>query len=442
MEEILNNSAAEVNSEKKELNFDFSVLADFCRVRNTGNATRNGNNPPPRVQFLMNLATRLGLQPELDVWTGRRFQNGNDLKDILQFDEDQIEETVESMDHLTIEQKDEEIRVLKIAFEKFKYPIDQLKQELQALENNRNSSKAEKRIYNMMLKFRNDIENTSENNFYNIYIKGTGRVAIMAHHDIVNPNSDNCNDNSASCINVLAAKLLNPEVHVIINDAEEIGGLGADRTAAKIHEGYFGEIDFVLNLELTAVGGKNFFVEKFSESKLFDRITNLFPGVELYSTPFHDGMVLRRRGIDSVVINPLPRLRTGELNYELLFLCHSNDDRISLANYDDMRDFVTDVVTPIIDGRSEIVALNEPTAPLDTVLCSAEGFFNTDNTTIKIVEIDGVKQFELKTVGFSGVEDFTNYPLKLYRYVYSEWKKNKRFNMKVTVDTFNDYTYI
>lgn len=423
-------------------NFDFSVLADFCRVRNRGNATTNGNTPPPRVQFLLDLCQRLGLNAELDVWVGNRFQRGTNLENIIQFSAADIDQVVDGMDHLSEDDKTEEKRVLAIAFANFDSNITILQQRLRTLENNRHASKAEIRIYKMMIRFKTDIANTANNNFYNIYIKGTSRCAIMAHHDIVNPNSDNCNDNSASCINVIAAKLLNPSVHVIINDAEEIGGLGAERSAEKIKAGEFGELDFVLNLELTAVGGKNFFVEKYSRSNLFNRIIDLFPGVELYSTPFHDGIVLRRHDIDSVVINPLPRLDNGELKYELLSLCHSNNDTIRLANYQDMYDFVTEVVTPIIDGREAVAVINETNAPLDTFICEAVGLFSDDSATLRIVEHDGKKVFELKSLNWKKEIETSYYNLKLYRYVYQEWQREKRFSMKVVSDTFKDYTYI
>ena len=427
----------------QNFDFDFSVLADFCKTRNRGRADSNGNTPPPRVQFLLDLIAKVGLTAELDVWVGNRFQRGTDLEHIINFSAGEIDTVVDGMDHLTTEQKIEEKRVLRIAFAEFYKPINELRTKFDELDR-RQPKSAEARIYKMMVKFKSDIANSVDNNFYNIYIKGTGNCAIMAHHDIVNPGSDNCNDNSASCINVIAAKLLNPSVHVIINDAEEIGGLGAERSAHKIVDGHFGELDFVLNLELTAVGGKNFFIEKYSKSKLFERVLDLFPGVDLYSTPFHDGMVLRRFGIDSLVINPLPRLGNGELKYELLHLCHSYDDRISLANYGDMRDFVVDVVTPIIDGRASDANHRETNAPLDTVLCQADGLFNDNSIIVKLVEIDGAKKLEVQTVKSVGhvLNKTEHYDLKMFKYVYNEWKREKRFGMKAVVDIFNDYIYI
>lgn len=184
--------------------------------------------------------------------------------------------------------------------------------------------------------------------FYNIYLMGTSRSIVMAHHDIVNPQSDNCNDNSASVINAIAAKVLNPELTVIITDCEEFGGKGSQRASEKINQKYFGEVDTVVNLELTAVGGTSFFTEKFPNSPLYQKIQRLFPDTPTINVPFHDGMIVRYNKIDSLVINPLPVDSNGKLRLDLLGYCHSIKDSILLANYQDMDNFVRLVVTPLI----------------------------------------------------------------------------------------------
>lgn len=184
---------------------------------------------------------------------------------------------------------------------------------------------------------------------HNIYLMGSSNSIVMAHHDIVNPESDNCNDNSASVINAIAAKILNPSLTVTITDGEEIGGLGSQRVSEKINEGYFGKIDFVLNLELSAVGGQSFFTEYFPDSPLYRKIQSLFPNTPTVNVPFHDGKIVRKNNIDCLVINPLP-LEDGKLKMELLNYCHSMKDSIALANYNDMDDFVRNVVTPITNN--------------------------------------------------------------------------------------------
>jgi hypothetical protein len=55
-------------------------------------------------------------------------------------------------------------------------------------------------------------------------------------------------------INAIALKMLCPEVTVVLLDGEEVGGLGSEQLAEQINAGEFGEIEWVLNLELTGVG--------------------------------------------------------------------------------------------------------------------------------------------------------------------------------------------
>ena len=89
----------------------YDKIYDFCKVRNIGNIYKNGDEPTPRVIFLMNLLDSEGIDYKLDT-----FKN-------------------------------------------------------------------------------------SDITCYNIIMRGTSNRMVAAHHDIVNPNIDNANDNSASVIN-------------------------------------------------------------------------------------------------------------------------------------------------------------------------------------------------------------------------------------------------
>lgn len=191
---------------------------------------------------------------------------------------------------------------------------------------------------------------------YNIILKGTSNRMVVAHHDIVNPNIDNANDNSASVINAIMIKKLIPQINVVLLDGEECGGLGSQRVSDQIKEGYFGDIEWVLNLELTGSGGKHFFIGNYP-GNLHDRIKSIF-NCPVVSTPFNDSVIFRRNGIDSCVINPLPPLNEGTsnvkwnddtyLDYSLLFNCHSKSDTIDTINVNDMKEFVEEVVIPIL----------------------------------------------------------------------------------------------
>lgn len=191
---------------------------------------------------------------------------------------------------------------------------------------------------------------------YNIILKGNSNKMVVAHHDVANPNIDNANDNSASVINAIMIKKILPEINVVILDGEEVGGLGSQRCSELINEGYFGEIDWVLNLELTGKGGKHFFIGNYP-GKLYNHIKSTFD-CPVYQTPFNDSVVFRKNGIDSVVINPLPPINEGKspilwtegvfLDHTLLFNCHSERDSIDSIDVKDMQEFVEQVLVKIL----------------------------------------------------------------------------------------------
>jgi hypothetical protein len=194
------------------------------------------------------------------------------------------------------------------------------------------------------------------NTCYNLILKGDSDKMVVAHHDIVNPNIDNANDNSASVINAIMIKKLMPEINVVLLDGEECGGLGSQRVSDQINDGYFNTIDWVLNLELTGKGGKYFFIGNYP-GRLSDHIKSIFD-CPITNTPYNDSVTFRKNGIDSVVINPIPPLNEGKssvkwnddtyLDFSMLYNCHSSKDTISTISVDDMKEFVEDVVLKIL----------------------------------------------------------------------------------------------
>jgi hypothetical protein len=244
----------------------YNKIYDFCKVRNSGSIYKNGLTETPRVKFLMELTTNLGLSPELHVFYVREDVQG-----------------------------------------------------------------------------------------FNIVLRGSSNKIITAHHDIVNPNIDNANDNSASVINAIATKLLKPEITIVLLDGEEVGGLGSQYLSDQILDGEFGEVDWVLNLELTGSGGSTFFIGDYP-GKLQDHIRGIFD-CPIVSTPFNDSVIFRKNGIDSVVINPLPILEEGTspvkwgesyLDYDMLFNCHTKRDTLDTISIEDMQKFVEGVIIPIV----------------------------------------------------------------------------------------------
>jgi hypothetical protein len=194
--------------------------------------------------------------------------------------------------------------------------------------------------------------------FYNIILRGDSRRMVIAHHDVSNPNSDNANDNSASVINAIALKYACPEVNVVITDGEEIGLVGAKKLAEMIKEGNFGEIEWVLNLELSGRGGKNILVGHHG-GLINDHILKYFDAV-VSPVPGSDCIPLIKAGIDSTVINPLPLLLEGESNLvsksgfldnSSWKLCHSDMDTLDRISTDDMYEFVTEILVPILTNE-------------------------------------------------------------------------------------------
>jgi hypothetical protein len=245
----------------------YNKIYDFCKVRNKGTIYDNhSQNPPPRVQFLMDLLDSEGIAYELD------------------------------------------------------------------------------RFY------------TSQVTGYNLILQGTSNRMVVAHHDVSNPKIDNANDNSASVINAIMIKKLLPTMNVILLDGEEVGGIGSNRASEQINEGKFGDIEWVLNLELSGKGGKHFFIGDYP-GPLTNHIKILFD-CPIVRTPFNDSVTFRRNGIDSVVINPLPPVLEGKTNvkwddetyldYSLLFHCHSTKDTVATIDPTDMKEFVEDVVLKIL----------------------------------------------------------------------------------------------
>jgi hypothetical protein len=204
--------------------------------------------------------------------------------------------------------------------------------------------------------FELDTWSVSGTTCYNLILRGSSDKIVIAHHDVNNPNIDNANDNSASVINAIMIKKLLPHINVVLLDGEEFGGLGSQRLSDQINDGNFGKIDWVLNLELTGRGGKHFFIGNYP-GKLHDHIKSIF-NCPVVNTPYNDSVTLRRNGIDSVVINPLPPLKEGVsnvkwndstyLDFSLLRNCHSNRDSIDTISVEDMREFVEEVVIKIL----------------------------------------------------------------------------------------------
>jgi len=200
---------------------------------------------------------------------------------------------------------------------------------------------------------------SSGNLLYNIYLlsRGGSNDWLMAHHDVLRPEYDNANDNSASVINAIAAKILNPSINVALVDSEEVWDVkkGSQRFSELVLDGVL-KANSVLNLELTGKGGRNFFVGNY-QTPLTKKIIDMF-GCDSIDVPFNDAVVLERNGINTALINPLPLKepnsnldgkfpRIHQLDTSILNRCHTKED--SLENIDpvEMKEFVENVLLEI-----------------------------------------------------------------------------------------------
>jgi hypothetical protein len=320
----------------------YDNIYKFCKVKNTGNCFKNGDKPTPRVEFIMSLCDEMGLNYELDQFENEKNPHTRDLnkeygiRDLAEISDSIPEDKINQVEELYTEFEDK----MEILYRKKKGfgEMDKLEVEYDKKLKELVGEIQPKKLY-----------------FFNIILKGNSDKFVVAHHDIVNPDSDNANDNSCSVINALMIKKLRPEVNVVILDGEEFGGIGSKQLAERIKSGEF-PCKWVLNLELTGKGGKSFFVGAMG-TPLTDWIANRFE-CPMVNVPFNDSVIFKKYGINSTVINPLPITeekspvvnKDGEyLNYKMLFNCHKMTDSVETIDPKDMEEFVDEICLKIID---------------------------------------------------------------------------------------------
>lgn len=204
----------------------------------------------------------------------------------------------------------------------------------------------------------------------NIYVHFKGKtdsnVVFLAHHDIKNPKSQNCQDNTASVCNLIhfcnllkSLPILNKGVIIAFTDEEEkvnFNNSGAARLAECFREGLFGikNVIHFFNLELTGKGkvlwsdNNNIFTNQISNNKVVD-------------TPFNDSTVLRYHDINNTTCIGLfsdeDFLQVYNQGYcDLWQLCHSEEDTFDKIVEEDMTNFVENTLLNLLEltGSYEI----------------------------------------------------------------------------------------
>jgi len=329
----------------------YSKIYDFCKVKNLGNCFRNGELPTPRVNFILSLCDQMGLKYELDTFSDNK---SNGEADVTMRDFRYIVDTLspvkrkEALD--LYKEFREKVEALDTDFEESGLEGDDEAYDFHEEQYYQLEDEYSEKLKSIAGEIKKGV-----NNYFNVVLTGASDKFVVAHHDIVNKDSDNANDNSCSVINALMIKKLRPEVNVVILDGEEFGGIGSNRLSQRIKAGDF-KCKWVLNLELTGKGGKSFFVGAMG-TPLTDWIANRFE-CPMVNVPFNDSVIFKKYGINSTVINPLPVTeekspvinQEGEyLNFKMLFNCHKMSDSGDTIDPNDMEEFVNEICLKIID---------------------------------------------------------------------------------------------
>lgn len=181
-------------------------------------------------------------------------------------------------------------------------------------------------------------------------------VLFSAHHDIANPNSENCQDNTASVCNLLELcsllyntpkENLKSNVIIAFTDCEEIGGRGMNRLLEHIENDVYDYPESMYALELTANGDKYWIQGCEGEDDLLflDLQESILDGdLTVVSTPYNESVNARRKGLSACCIGILSDIELKEVNARgycaTWGLCHSKEDTFERsANMNDMKNF-------------------------------------------------------------------------------------------------------
>jgi hypothetical protein len=182
-------------------------------------------------------------------------------------------------------------------------------------------------------------------------------VVFAAHHDVNNPRSENCQDNTASvahliqlCGDLAADAPSKHRVIIAFLDAEETVDpvhSGAGRLADQIREGAHGPVSRVINLELTA-NGRRYWYEygggpRPPAGAFLERHVN---GIYATRTPYNDAYAFRRRHLDSVCMGSVDDDNFDQIQRHGFCttwgLCHRMEDTVERsAREEDMAAFAT-----------------------------------------------------------------------------------------------------
>ena len=172
--------------------------------------------------------------------------------------------------------------------------------------------------------------------FNNIICKGKSDIWAVAHYDTLDIRYC-ANDNSASIINLIHLKLLNPELNVVFLDVEEppYFGLGSTMLSSYIHDHGL-DCRYILNLELTGYGTQ--ICTGSHMNNISCLIQNKMSGIAI-DTPFSDTDIFIQNLIPSVLIFTVKKEGEKVLK-ESIYHCHTYKDSYDKMNINDMDNLV------------------------------------------------------------------------------------------------------
>lgn len=212
-----------------------------------------------------------------------------------------------------------------------------------------------------------DATDESKRHFVNIVveIKGTDETkttVFLAHHDVNNPASENCQDNTASLANLLdlSIKLTNekPTNNVVIAfvDAEEIVApaiCGSQRLAQNIKKGKYGQVKYAVNLELTANGRNYWMSYRRTPNILAEHIKTVQPETMRVNTPYNDAFILEGEGVASVCVGSLDNENVAQIKQsgfgcKTWSMCHRMEDTFESQAVEADMDLFVDYLKTLI----------------------------------------------------------------------------------------------
>lgn len=211
-----------------------------------------------------------------------------------------------------------------------------------------------KKLANIVVEFKSDLMNAST-------------VVFSAHHDIANPNSENCQDNTASVCNLIElcsllqntpSEDLKHNVVIAFTDCEEVGGRGMNKLIEEIKDDVYGDVELMYALELTACGDKYWIQGAEDGTELFQLLSENIDGeLTRVNTPYNESVNARRNMLDAGCIGTLTedelKLVINQGYCSTWGLCHSKEDTFERsANMNDMKHFNETLLRMVTNKKS------------------------------------------------------------------------------------------